>query len=529
MGLNYTKTNWLARLGTKLNRFSMTHESNNSTEYVTLLNSPSSVTQVGTQFTASRMNNIENFLSALDDKVLTANVTLYVDRINGSDSNSGTSSSAGLKHLQAAIDLLPPNLGGYAVTINVTGGTSDLIDPAVTINAKHGGRINITGEQHIRSLTIGNCERVYFTDDVYLWPSNATDYDSGLSVSNSLVQFNGDLRVQGAVANYGIYAVYGAIINVANTAYVTFNTAQQRTAIFSFGDSLVSFNAATIDTTYRGLQASRGGVIAGGSYTISNISDASQNTYTSTGGRIHMGRQLDFANSVLTENITLYVSPATGNDSNDGLTLETAKKTLNGALALIPKNLGGHTATIQCSSSVKDVAASINNFQGGTIQLVGESYHTRSLSISNSSRVSLSVDVLTIEPVSSSETDSALTISAGSNVLIPSSTAVEITGNYASYAVLVQTAGVLTSLSNTAGGVRIAHNSAVNRTAVRTASNGQVYFTMITITNVANGFSAIQGSRIAHGTLNQTGVTTLYATLAGGRIYAGAQTSMPNY
>lgn len=529
MGLNYTKTNWLARLGTKLNRFSMTHESNNSTEYVTLLNSPSSVTQVGTQFTAARMNNIENFLGALDDKVLTANVTLYVDRINGSDSNSGLSSSAGLKHLQAAIDLLPPNLGGYSVTINVTGGTADLIDPAVTISAKHGGRINITGEQHIRSLTVNNCDRVYFGDDVYLWPANATDYDSGLSVSNSLVTFNGNLHVQGAVANYGIYATYGAIINVANTAYVTFNTAQQRTAIFAFGDSLVSFNTAVIDTTYRGLQASRGGVIAGGSYTITNISDATQNAYTSTGGRIHMGRQLDFANSVLTENITVYLSTANGNDNNDGLTPETAKKTLNGALAIIPKNLGGHTATIQSLSAVKDVAASIGNFQGGILQITGDEYQTRSLTITNSSRVTLSPSILTISPVSSSETDSALNISGGSNVLIPASTMVEITGNYASYAVLVQTAAVLTSLSNTGGGFRISHSSAVNRTAIRTASNGQVYFTLITITNVANGFSAIQGSRIAHGTLNQSGVTTLYATLAGGRIYTGSQSSMPNY
>ena len=52
----YTKTNWLARIAVKANRFAKTNE---TTEYVELTSEPESITQNGTEFTADRMNNLE--------------------------------------------------------------------------------------------------------------------------------------------------------------------------------------------------------------------------------------------------------------------------------------------------------------------------------------------------------------------------------------------------------------------------------------------------------------------------------------
>ena len=52
----YTKTNWLARVGTALNRFLKTNET--STE-VELTNDPTGVTTAGTPFTVANMNKIE--------------------------------------------------------------------------------------------------------------------------------------------------------------------------------------------------------------------------------------------------------------------------------------------------------------------------------------------------------------------------------------------------------------------------------------------------------------------------------------
>lgn len=52
----YTKTSWVARVGTALNRFL---KSNETTESVELTNDPSGVTTAGTPFTAANMNKIE--------------------------------------------------------------------------------------------------------------------------------------------------------------------------------------------------------------------------------------------------------------------------------------------------------------------------------------------------------------------------------------------------------------------------------------------------------------------------------------
>ena len=53
----YVKTNWLARVGTALNRFLKTNET--STE-VELTNDPTGVTTAGTPFTVANMNKIED-------------------------------------------------------------------------------------------------------------------------------------------------------------------------------------------------------------------------------------------------------------------------------------------------------------------------------------------------------------------------------------------------------------------------------------------------------------------------------------
>ena len=52
----YTKTNWVARVGTALNRFLKTNESAGSVE---LTNDPTGVTTAGTPFTVANMNKIE--------------------------------------------------------------------------------------------------------------------------------------------------------------------------------------------------------------------------------------------------------------------------------------------------------------------------------------------------------------------------------------------------------------------------------------------------------------------------------------
>jgi hypothetical protein len=52
----YTKTNWLPRLGTKLNRYNKSEETATS---VVLINAPESITQAGTPYSVENMNKLE--------------------------------------------------------------------------------------------------------------------------------------------------------------------------------------------------------------------------------------------------------------------------------------------------------------------------------------------------------------------------------------------------------------------------------------------------------------------------------------
>ena len=54
--MSYTRTTWIARVGTALNRFLKTNESTGSVE---LTNDPTGVTTAGTPFTVDNMNKIE--------------------------------------------------------------------------------------------------------------------------------------------------------------------------------------------------------------------------------------------------------------------------------------------------------------------------------------------------------------------------------------------------------------------------------------------------------------------------------------
>ena len=55
----------------------------------------------------------------------------------------------------------------------------------------------------------------------------------------------------------------------------------------------------------------------------------------------------DFAPAPLDRNLTLYVNADSGNDSSDGLSAGSAKRTITGALNTLPRDLGGYTATIK--------------------------------------------------------------------------------------------------------------------------------------------------------------------------------------
>lgn len=72
-----------------------------------------------------------------------------------------------------------------------------------------------------------------------------------------------------------------------------------------------------------------------------------------------------FAPAPLSKDLTLYVS-TTGNDSNDGLSTGTAKRTIQSAIDAVPKNLGGHKVVIEIADGdYTEQAPRLYGFFGG--------------------------------------------------------------------------------------------------------------------------------------------------------------------
>jgi hypothetical protein len=82
----YTKTNWLPRQGTNLNKFTKSTETPAS---VILTNTPDAVTQPGTPFSVENMNRIEQGIFDAHEGIseLSDTLTSYADMVEGMGRN----------------------------------------------------------------------------------------------------------------------------------------------------------------------------------------------------------------------------------------------------------------------------------------------------------------------------------------------------------------------------------------------------------------------------------------------------------
>jgi len=84
-----------------------------------------------------------------------------------------------------------------------------------------------------------------------------------------------------------------------------------------------------------------------------------------------------------TENITYYVNATTGNDINNGLTSETAFKTIMSAINRLPQIIN-HNITINLANGTYNEVVNISGFYGsGKIYLLGDTIVTSSFNVPN--------------------------------------------------------------------------------------------------------------------------------------------------
>lgn len=126
-------------------------------------------------------------VSDFSPAALQANITLYVNSATGNDTNNGTQSEPYLT-LAAALGSLPKDLGGYTVTINVSGTFSE----AFQFGGFHNGEIVITGTQQ-NPANFTNSGTVYL-NDVFLTLQYIT-FSGSQSTHPLIVRDNGSVLI----------------------------------------------------------------------------------------------------------------------------------------------------------------------------------------------------------------------------------------------------------------------------------------------------------------------------------------------
>ena len=226
--------------------------------------------------------------------------------------------------------------------------------------------------------------------------------------------------------------------------------------------------------------------------------------------------------SVLTEDVTLYVNGATGNDSTGDGSSAAPYKTVQKAVDALPKQLNTHTAMISIAAGTYAEDLEVDGFQGGMLVIgdYGVSVTLQSIWINYSSFIRINITAIV------NKGNGGLVAKNGSHVEIYSELSIDCGGGY-NIGISATTGSIV--------GVTVDPFEFMTTTikncgyyAVYAGTGSTVHLSGVSGSGNAVGFRAEEGGTITYGISNLK-ATTATVTHKGGRIYSGAQTSVPNY
>lgn len=230
---------------------------------------------------------------------------------------------------------------------------------------------------------------------------------------------------------------------------------------------------------------------------------------------------LDQKAYTLTEDVTVYVNGSTGNDLTGDGTSALPFATIQKAVGALPKWLDGHTATIDIAEGTYEGRVVLEGFQGGVLNLgvAGRSVTVRGIQVISCATVRINVaEIVRAENV----VGTLLAIRGRSDVVIGGRFVVD--GMAAEISGIVAEANSTVSVADSA--LLIARNCAYN--AVYATGGSRIALAGIAGANNGVALRSDTGSMISF-TSRSIEATTANITTNGGRIYSGAQTSIPSY
>ena len=223
----------------------------------------------------------------------------------------------------------------------------------------------------------------------------------------------------------------------------------------------------------------------------------------------------------LTKDVTVYVSTSGSDTGGDG-TSAAPFATIQKALDTLPKWLDGHTATIDIAAGTYPGGVVIEGFRGGLIVLgiAGRSVTVNGIQINGSDTVRINISNIV-------QSNSV----AGTLLILRNNSKAVIGGRFSVDAQNAQVSGITAEAGShlsvlNAEVMTIVHNAGFN--AVYATGGSTIALAGIAGSGSVNGLRADTGSVISYST-RSLNATTMNVTTNGGRIYTGAQTSVPNY
>lgn len=230
---------------------------------------------------------------------------------------------------------------------------------------------------------------------------------------------------------------------------------------------------------------------------------------------------LDQKAYTLTGDVTVYVNGSTGNDLTGDGTSALPFATIQKAVDALPKWLDGHTATIDIAEGTYEGRVVLEGFQGGLLVLgvVGRAVTVRGIQVLGCSTVRINVaEIVRAENV----VGTLLAIRNGSDVLIGGRFVVD--GMAAAISGIVVESNSAVAVTDNA--LLIVRNCAYN--AVYATTGARISLAGIAGANNGVGLRSDSGSVISFSS-KSIEATTENITTNGGRIYSGAQASIPSY
>lgn len=218
----------------------------------------------------------------------------------------------------------------------------------------------------------------------------------------------------------------------------------------------------------------------------------------------------------LSSNMAVFVS-TTGSDNTGNGTNGMPYATIAKALNSLPKNLNGFAATVYIAGGTYDEEIQVWGFHGGSIIITGaEGAVVTARSLSVGQTASLRIENINLTLTYPAEVFAAYIVEATVNMRSG-----KLTINSTSPGGVFANTGALLYITDL-----IVSN--VQHYCVTASNNASVHIQNATLATSGTGLVSSYGGVITyHAVTNNATIKT--STISGGRIYTGAQTSIPNY